>query len=120
MTVQPPPARPLYQPVIPDLLQSLLDTAPMPRVPLELRPSLETAPRPMVRPSVVPTTTDEASSLIQSEEGLASVDTEEVAPVSQIRTTPWWAWALMGLMALQILLLVYIILRIELILATVR
>lgn len=122
MTVSTPPTRAGYQPAMPDLLQSLLDTAPMPRIRTDLptgSPSLlDTAPRSVVIPSPLPAR--EEPPVTESEEIPATVTDEEVAPLSQIRATPRWAWVLMAFMAIQILLLIYIILRIELVLATVR
>lgn len=125
MTVQTPPARPTYQPAMPDLLQSLLDTAPMPRmrpdVPQEPRPSLDTAPRSALRPTDLSGDgTDEASNIEADEISSVPIGDSEAVAVPISRATPWWAWTLIVLMALQLLLLVYIILRIELVLATVR
>jgi hypothetical protein len=125
MTVQTPPARTPYQPAMPDLLQSLLDTAPMPRVrndsPQEPRPSLDTAPRSVVRPTEIPHDEADEGSDNEANEFLATpMADSEALSVPKSRATPWWAWTLILLMALQILLLVYIILRIELVLATVR
>lgn len=125
MTVQTPPARTTYQPAMPDLLQSLLDTAPMPRVrpdvPQEPHPSLDTAPRSAFRPTELPGDgTDEASNIEVDEISTVPIGDSEALAVPKSRATPWWAWTLIVLMTLQLLLLVYIILRIELVLATVR
>jgi len=119
MTVQSSPVRTSYQPAMPDLLQSLLDTAHMPRVRTDLpRPPLDTAPRRLVLPPTPLDVPDEALPTEDESEPITIAD-EVVAPVSNTRATPRWAWALIVLMAIQIVLLLYIILRVELVLATV-
>ncbi len=124
MNIQTAP-HPIYKPAIPDLLQSLLDTAPMPRVrtdiPVEPHRPLEALSRPATPvPSSPPDPVAVASDDATESHVPTALAEDEALPASQSHITPRWAWVLILLMATQIILLVYIIVRIELIVATVR
>lgn len=121
MSVQTAP-RPAYQPAMPQLLQSLLDTAPMPRVrndlPHEPSPALETAPRRAIHPDEHSVTQTDVPVVMETENDIVTTETlEGVQEIPQSRVTPWWAWALLTIMTVQVFMLVYIILRIEIVLA---